>query len=658
VTSRRIHVLLLAILAIACRRTAETRVPARTPSARTAASRDTESDEWESLPSRDAYAGSAACAECHEKNHAGWLRDWHSRALQKATPGAIAGSFDRAHYKGESSEAWMERSGKRYFMRTRGRDGRIGAYDVEWLIGGKRMQDTVTVFDDGRWQVLPVYFHVTGRGQWVDYNEAKQGTVTPGHPFFWTNFRRTANKECLDCHSTGLDVRYDRAAHTWTTTFADAGVACEACHGPGARHAETKAEGDIVHPGEIDRELGLAICGSCHGPREPVFPLLDAKHRFRPGRRYEDHYQALVIVDGAQRSGEYFADGRPSSSSFEYQALLQSACYRSGGATCLTCHTAPHEKHGPNEMKGDADASCRQCHANVAAAGEAHTHHRSPKGASCTGCHMPLLVSGVLDKFPDHTIDVPNVQNSIRHHVPNACGVCHADKPAPELARSVATWWPQAAARQARRTRLADAVDEQTGAASLPALAAVVRDASEAPTLRGAAAILLGQRFPGQAAAILAPLAGERSEVVRARVLEGLSFTRNPAAADAAARHLDDPSLQVRQIAAMVASSFHDARGDAALQRLAGDPATRGLFRPHVMLSVAAANRGDFQTAEREIDTAIAAAPYVADALVFRADIDARKGDFAGAARELEEALRFDPSHRGALRRLQSLHSP
>jgi Tfp pilus assembly protein PilF len=76
------------------------------------------------------------------------------------------------------------------------------------------------------------------------------------------------------------------------------------------------------------------------------------------------------------------------------------------------------------------------------------------------------------------------------------------------------------------------------------------------------------------------------------------------------------------------------------------------------MLSIAAANRGDFQTAEREIDTALTAAPYVADALVFRADIDARKGDFAGAARELQEALRFDPSHRGALRRLESLHAP
>jgi len=647
---KRARIVIAAIAIAACHREAETSPPSavRQPPSASA-------EEWESLPSRTAYAGSDACGECHEKNHAAWLRDWHSRALRKAERGAVAGRFDHAHYKGASSEAWMERSGDRYVMRTLNREGRVGDYDVAWVIGGKRMQDAVTVFDDGRWQVLPVYFHVTGRGEWVDYNEKKQGVVTPDHPFFWTNFRRTANKECLDCHSTGLDERYDRATHTWSTTFADAGVACESCHGPGARHAETKAKSDIIHPGHVDPMVALAICASCHGPREPLFPLLDVKHRFHPGDRYEDHYQPLVVVDGTQRSGEYFADARPNSSSFEYQALLQSACFRSGRATCLTCHTAPHKDHGPDEMKGDADASCHDCHANVVAQGETHTHHRTASGASCTGCHMPRLVSGVLDKFPDHTIDVPNVQNTMRHDVPNACGVCHANKPAPALAKIVATWWPNAAARQARRIRLADAVDERTAQSSLPALIAVVRDPSEAPTLRGAAAILLGQRFPSDAVAILTPLADDASEVVRARVLEGLAFTGNPSVADAAARHVNDASLQVRQIAALVLASLHDGRGEAALRKLATDPATRGLFRPHVMLSLDAANRGDLATAGHEIDAAIAAAPYVADALVFRADLDARAGDFAGAKRELDEALRFDPSHRGALRRVAAL---
>jgi uncharacterized protein HemY len=39
---------------------------------------------------------------------------------------------------------------------------------------------------------------------------------------------------------------------------------------------------------------------------------------------------------------------------------------------------------------------------------------------------------------------------------------------------------------------------------------------------------------------------------------------------------------------------------------------------------------------------------------VFRADIDARRGDLAAARDGLKDALRFNPSHRGALGRLKA----
>jgi hypothetical protein len=646
-------VLLLAVLLTACHRESVTNplpaTPAKSaPAAKTVAH---DAEAWESLPARDAYAGAAACGECHAKNHERWTHDWHSRALREATSRDVVGDFHGAHFRGRSSEAWMDRRGDRFLMRTRNREGQLGDYGISWVIGGKRMQDDVTVFDDGRWQVLPVYFHVTGRGEWVDYNEAKQGVVTADHPFFWTNFQRTANKECLECHATGLDTRYDRASHRWSTTFVDAGVACEACHGPGARHAETKDKRDIIHPGHVSKELALSLCGRCHGPREPLFPLLDAKDGFRPGQRYDDKYQSLVVVDGLQRSGEYFADGRPSSSTFEYQALLQSRCQRIGGATCLTCHTAPHQEHLADDLKRDADASCNPCHAAIAAQGAGHTHHRTRAGTSCVGCHMPKVLSGVLDKFADHSIDIPNAGNTIRHGVPNACGVCHKEKSDAELARTIASWWPGAAARQARRAQLADAIDERTKEQSLPALTAVVRDTTEAPTLRGAAAILLGQRFRAETLTILVPLLHDPAEVARAKFVEALGYAGARDAAEAVAQLLEDPSLQVRESAALVLGSFHDPRGETALRKLADDPATHGLFRPHVMLSVAEANRGDMTAALNDIDAALAEAPYAADALVFRSDILARRGDLAASRADIEEALRFDPRHRGALAR-------
>ena len=64
-------------------------------------------------------------------------------------------------------------------------------------------------------------------------------------------------------------------------------------------------------------------------------------------------------------------------------------------------------------------------------------------------------------------------------------------------------------------------------------------------------------------------------------------------------------------------------------------------------------NSSLFDTATREIDTALTLAPYVSDALVFRADLEARRGDMSSARNDLHEALRFNPRHRGALGRLQ-----
>jgi hypothetical protein len=656
---------LLALLAFAgCTRRAESQPPAAqtsssvTPHAPSVAA--AESWEESTLPSREHYSGSAVCRDCHAKKYESWSHDWHARALSPGERQYVAGNFEHAHFKGTSSEAWMSRDGARYTMRTRDASGTLADYPVQWLVGGKRMQDAVTVLPDGRWQVLPIYFHVTGHGAWVDYNEAKQGPITPAHPHFWTNFRRMAAKECLECHTTGLDVQYKRETHSWATSFIDPGVACEACHGPGARHAETKAKADVVHPAHLPKDAQMALCGRCHGPREPIFPKLDPAHQFRPGDRYDDYFQALVIVDGTDRSGEFFADGRPSSSTFEYQALLQSRCQRVGGATCLTCHTAPHEPHGANEIKetdrhADPNASCRDCHASISGNAAAHSHHTTAAGQSCVACHMPPLLSGVLDKFPDHTIDIPNPSNTQRHAVPNACGVCHANRSADQLQASMKTWWPDVEARQARRSRLADAVDEHTRDASLNALTAVVSDRAEASTLRGAAAVLLAQRFPSQASAKLVPLLRDPDPLVRTRLIESIGYANARNAADSVAAYTNDPSVPVRQMVALVLASFDDPRGMPAIQALTSDPKTRALVRPHIVLAINAAKHNDLGRAKQELELAVTEVPYLPDALVMLADISMRNHDAARARAWIEEALRFAPDHRGAKQRLSAL---
>ncbi|WP_342377400.1 HEAT repeat domain-containing protein [Myxococcus stipitatus] len=616
---------------------------------------------------RASQVGAKACGECHEDQHAGWSKDWHARALSPATPGFVVGDYTPGtHFKGDSSEAWMRRDGDHHFMRTKGADGQLSEFPVRWVVGGKRMQDPVTVLSDGRWQVLPVYFHVTGQGEWVDYSETKQGALTPDHPFFWTNFRRGAQHACLDCHVTGLDARYDRATHTWSTRFTDAGVGCESCHGPGAKHADTQDPQDIIQPGKLPAERGFAVCAQCHGPRRPLFPILDGEHRFQPGQRYEDFYQPIVLFVGTERSGDYFTDGRPSTSSFEYQALIQSRCHTQGGATCLTCHTAPHDPQAPNELHlpekpsatvSAGSATCQQCHADLFAAGSRHTRHRAREAQDCVACHMPPVVSGVLDKFADHALDVPAPQNTARHGIPNACNACHTKETPEAMTKALAKGWPQAAKRQERRLRLADAFDEKTASTARPALEAVLADTHEVPSLRGAAARLLAQRHKGEAVTALhTALKGTQDSRLRLDLIEslGLAGGGKDASEDLAALLRDD-STWVRQASALTLASLGDARGVSALEQLASGPETSSLVQPHILLAQLAVRRKDLATAAREYERALDLQPYNVDALIRLADIYVVQGNVKQGQERLAEALRFDPQSRPARQRLSML---
>jgi hypothetical protein len=569
------------------------------------------------LPSKLAYAGSARCRDCHDKKHARWQKDWHARALAPAA-GGVLGDFADAHFRGTSSEAWMRRNGDECVMRTHGPDGAAGDFRIDWVIGGKRMQDGITVLRDGRWQVLPVYWHTTGR-EWVDYTETKQGRLDPDHPFYWTNFRRNANHECLDCHVTGLDVKYDRGTRNWSTHFVEPGVACEACHGPGARHSETQEKADVFRPAG---ELGFALCGQCHGPRQPLFPMLDASHHYRPGDRYEDHFQPVLPFE----TGDFFVDGRPKTSSYEYQALLQSRCFRRGGATCLTCHAAPHETKVPAN-------ACTGCHKMQSD----HAHH---KEVTCVGCHMPPVLTGVLDAFADHALDVPAPGN---HDIPDACGVCHAKWPSAKRQQALLKFWPDAAKRQTRRIRLATAFEGKRR----EDLEAVLADAEEAPTLRAAAANLLAAN--AQAVPALARALDDPEALVRARAAQALATPAGRSALDALARHSGDPVLSVRLAVALALAAFADW-GPA--QKLAQDPATQALAGPHLALALAAARQHDEPSVEREVERLLELMPYHTDALILSADLRARRGDLAAARERLEEALRFDSSSAAARKRL------
>lgn len=472
--------------------------------------------------------------------------------------------------------------------------------------------------------------------------------------------------ECLTCHTTGLRVAFDSRVG-FQAAFIDAGSSCESCHGPGGRHAETRAAVDIVQPGRLlrrdrDRQLALALCAQCHGARQTIFPIVDSEHRYRAGQRDDDTYQPTLLVNGSDRSPDYFSDGRPASSGFEVQALAQSRCFLRGQVTCLSCHTAPHREHDEHALhksptgRSSVDESCRPCHGKLFNPAELarHTQHKDAAAQSCVACHMPKVVRGTRGAFADHAIDVPVPENRARHGVADACSSCHKEDTADDLAQAVARLWPGAARRQARRLRLADALDERTAASSQPALLAVLADDSEAPMLRASSALLLGQRFPEAIAAVL-PLLQHREPLVRTRAVEAIGYARARNLADRLAPLLTDRSIMVRHATALLLARMSDPRAEGALRKLARDPETSGLLQPHFALGLLAMRQGDLVAATTRLEQAVRLAPYFVDGLVALSDVYVQKGQPTPARDRLSEALRIAPDHRAARERLSQL---
>ena len=116
----------------------------------------------------------------------------------------------------------------------------------------------------------PVHY---GRGR-VSVFERAVFLEPPDDPAHWARW----NSSCIMCHSVAGQPRHDLASDRFESRAAELGIACEACHGPGAQHVEKQrdpvarfatrraAAGDpsIVNPARLDARHASEVCGQCH----------------------------------------------------------------------------------------------------------------------------------------------------------------------------------------------------------------------------------------------------------------------------------------------------------------------------------------------------------------------------------------------------------
>jgi len=179
---------------------------------------------------------------------------------------------------------------------------------------------------------------------------------------------------CQTCHEDIFNA-FQKNPHQMVETDKKRGwdtKACESCHGPGSKHAESASADDIRQPAKLNPGEADGICLTCH-------------------RNQSTH------------------SGRINSSHARNQV------------SCTACHSI--HKNGPNGLVArkapQINTLCAGCHADVWASFQKPYKHRLPEGAmSCVDCHNP------------HGSALPKLIQTTRSNEPG-CAKCHGDKVGP-----------------------------------------------------------------------------------------------------------------------------------------------------------------------------------------------------------------------------------
>jgi predicted CXXCH cytochrome family protein len=425
------------------------------------------------------YVGSGACRGCHGEHHTSWHRTFHRSMTAEATPEDVKGDFSGATLQQGTVTARMARDARGGYQMTFTSPGAPPrTVEVVRTVGSRRYQQYLARDGDTYWR-LPVAWHVEEQrwfpmtGAFLFSDPSGDAVDAPvGRPVFGGgDFDRHVtrwNDNCVFCHNVAPDPARDPGSGRFATTVAELGVACEACHGPGAEHVTRNAnplrrwmlqsggaaDPTIVNPSRLTPARAADLCGRCHGQRiaDQIAPLLEHGDPFVPGDDLALESSPLWRDTPLGGDTEAFAerfwdDGTPRLTAYEYQGLLQSPCTMRGPMTCTSCH-GMHEGDPRGQIRARfggraSNTLCTGCHTALAAPEAARLHaHHDPAGEGgggrCVSCHMPRIVYGVLDMHRSHRIEIPEPARDAAAGRPDACTGCHVE-------RTVA--WAEASAR-------------------------------------------------------------------------------------------------------------------------------------------------------------------------------------------------------------------
>ena len=384
------------------------------------------------------FTGSGSCKECHHKFHDLWATSRHGNSFNMVTDEFVKTNLP-------THDNYIEIEGAKYRADIENKviieENQQGTktYPMKYAVGGKNVFYLITELDGGRMQTLPLAYDIILK-QW--YDMAKSG-VRHSHefndaPYHWKDYPYTFNSRCYACHVSQYSQNYDPETDTYSTIWKEAGINCEACHGPASEHIrvckEAMAQGKVPEdmkmimvvqshgskPEEVD-----AACSCCHTKGAAITPS------YLPGEEYYDHYDLATY-----ENIDYYPDGRDLGENYTYTSWSLSPCAQNSKIDCMYCHTSSGRYRFHDDAK--ANDACVECHKGKVDNIVKHSHHQ--EGATkCIQCHMPTTRFGNMARS-DHSMRPPMPSATIRFKSPNACNLCHKDKKPEWADKKVRKW--------------------------------------------------------------------------------------------------------------------------------------------------------------------------------------------------------------------------
>lgn len=298
------------------------------------------------------YVGNKACEPCHPEI----VRTYSSTPMAQSS-GPVSGGLEPGSLHHAASGSTYDIKAAGVVAVTSG--AKRNTWRLDYYIGSGATGRSYLYSAGGFLFQAPVTW----------YSQQARWNVSPGYENDRSSrWNRAIEPDCLACHSSQVRFAKGYQNRYAEPPFAQNGIGCERCHGPGSEHIAGR--GSLLHPAQLTPEKRDSICAQCHMSGEarvakPGKSLLD----YRAGEALYDYVSYFVYAqDNAVKATGYV------------EKLAASQCKLQSGDKlwCGTCHD-PHRVPNAAERVAWYRAKCENCHAPS----------ECQRGPDCAACHMP-----------------------------------------------------------------------------------------------------------------------------------------------------------------------------------------------------------------------------------------------------------------------------